>query len=120
MSNPTLLIVDDDAFLRRALGRVLRRAKWNVVEAEDGLEALERLAEGAVALMVTDMRMPRMNGMELIEAARSRGESLPIVVLSGYHDHDRARLEANNVAAVLDKPVSPVDLRQLVTRLLAA
>lgn len=90
------------------------------MEAEDGLEALERLAEGVVSLMVTDMRMPRMNGMELIEATRKRGNPLPIVVLSGQHDHDRARLEASGVAAVLDKPVAPAELRTLVRGLLAA
>ena len=106
-----LLLVDDDAHLRRSVSRLLRRAGWLVDEAGDGLEALELLATQPPALLLTDMRMPRMDGLQLIDAVRTRGLTLPIVVLSGYHDISVDDLLARGVTAVMEKPVGPSLLR---------
>lgn len=114
---PRLLLVDDDARLRRSVCRLLRRAGWTVVEAGDGLEALEALELEAPTVLLTDMRMPRMDGLQLIEAVHTTHTGLPIVVLSGYHDYSPEELLQRGAHAVLDKPVAPTLLRDTLTKL---
>jgi len=111
-----LLLVDDDADLRRSVSRLLRRAGWTVVEARDGLEALEMLEDLSPAVLLTDMRMPHMGGLQLIDAVRADDGALPIVVLSGYHDVPVLELKRRGAAAVLDKPVAPALLRETLLR----
>ncbi len=116
MNAPLLLLVDDDARLRRSLSRILRRAGWHVLEAADGVEALTKMEEVAPQVLLTDMRMPRMGGMELIEAVRERNLPVPIVVLSGYHDYSVDELQDRGADAVLDKPATPTMLRETLER----
>jgi two-component system response regulator FixJ len=112
-----LLLVDDDPHLRRSVGRLLRRAGWTVVEAQDGVEALAILVDLSPSVLLTDMRMPHMSGLQLIDAVRERGRELPIVVLSGYHDVPVDELKRRGAGAVLDKPVDPAVLRETLLQL---
>lgn len=122
MSEPLrLLLVDDDAPLRRTLGRLFRRHGWAVTEAGDGVEALETLRTASFDLLLTDMRMPRMDGLGLLEAARGElGCALPAIVLSGYHGHPEARLRALGVAVILGKPTEPMELLETCARVARA
>ncbi|HVH11128.1 MAG TPA: PAS domain S-box protein, partial [Gemmatimonadales bacterium] len=87
----TVLVVEDDAQLRRSAKRTLEEAGYQVVTAADGLEALEALRQTAgVRLVFSDLVMPRLGGRGLYDAARREGHTVPFVFASGYTDSDRA------------------------------
>ena len=112
-----LLIVDDDASLRRSLGRVFSRVGWSTREAGDGLDAIACIQARTPDVVLTDMRMPRMGGLELIHWMRASGHAdIRVVVLSGYHYHGERELHALGVHAVLAKPIDLDRLREAVAR----
>ena len=78
-----ILLVDDDDALRSVLRRALERAGYMVFEAADGRAALRVIAEGPVALVITDLVMPDMEGLELIRSLRRSHPVLPVIVISG-------------------------------------
>jgi nitrogen-specific signal transduction histidine kinase/ActR/RegA family two-component response regulator len=82
----TVLVVDDEGAIRRATKRCLESIGYSVLEADDGREALELFYanRGAVDLILTDVDMPRLNGLELLEYLRTRGETLPVLFTSGH------------------------------------
>jgi CheY-like chemotaxis protein len=118
-----VLVVDDDAMVRAVLAGQLDEAGYQVAEASDGLAALASLdAGGTVDVLVTDLSMPGMNGLVLIEEARRRRPGLPVMVLTGYADQatglDVAAL-GGRATVLLRKPVSGDDLARAVAALLA-
>lgn len=106
-----ILIVDDEQMLRLSISAYLEDSGYQVNEACSGVEALEVLAEKAVDLMVCDLRMPQMEGLELIRRARQRYKKLPIIIVSGAGVMDDVvqalRLGANDyiVKPILDMMV---------------
>ena len=80
----TILIVDDDAQLRAALKEAVARMGYAVLLAEDPVNALKKLEDIPVSMIVTDMKMPRMDGVAFIREARKRIGSLPILVITGF------------------------------------
>jgi two-component system chemotaxis response regulator CheY len=105
-----VLMVDDSAPVRRMLHAVLSAAGFEVAEAEDGLDALSRLADIRPDVILTDINMPRLDGLGFIEQARTtaNGEKTPIVVLSSEtRGKLLRRAEAAGVCAWLNKPSSP-------------
>ena len=80
----TILIVDDDAQLRAALKEAVARIGYSVLLAEDPVDALKKLEDTSVSMIVTDMKMPRMDGVAFIKEARKRVGSLPILVITGF------------------------------------
>jgi nitrogen regulation protein NR(I) len=79
-----ILIVDDERNLRRVLAAHLKREGWDVEEAADGAEALNRLAQGAWSLVITDLKMPNLDGLGLLERAATRYPDLPIVLITAH------------------------------------
>jgi chemosensory pili system protein ChpA (sensor histidine kinase/response regulator) len=79
-----ILLVDDSISVRKFVGQMLEKASFEVVTANDGAEALRRLGDTAVDLVITDLEMPRVSGYELIEDLRARPatRALPVVVLT--------------------------------------
>lgn len=81
--NDPVLIVDDSATTRMQVRRILTEAKHTVVEALDGADAWDKLAAGnRYSLIISDINMPRMNGIELLERMRSAGDATPILMLT--------------------------------------
>ena len=81
----TVLIVDDSMSVRDQVGSLLTKANYSVVQAEDGLDALDKLAGApSVELVIADINMPRMNGLDLIEKIKSqeRYKSLAVLMLT--------------------------------------
>ena len=103
---PTILLVDDEPAIRRLAVRVLQRAGFSVLDAGDGEEALKIWKEhrDQVALVITDVMMPRRNGWELLEAIRAESPDLPFVMTSGYDASDGSAPALNHKVEVLDKP----------------
>jgi two-component system cell cycle sensor histidine kinase/response regulator CckA len=83
---PTVLLVEDEAALRAGIRRLLQKEGYTVLEAENGATALQLLdqAPNSVALVLTDLRMPVMDGRQLAAALARRRPSLPIVFMSGF------------------------------------
>ena len=79
----TILLVDDEPNIRLVLGAVLERAGFGIITAEDGFAALRAIQRSMPDLVITDLRMPHMNGFELLSVLRSRFPELPTVAISG-------------------------------------
>lgn len=82
----TVLLVEDEAINRKILSRILIRFVSQVWEAENGVEALERVEDLSPDVVITDLSMPKMDGLTLIRELRSRGRDLPVVVLSAHNE----------------------------------
>ena len=85
-TNPTVLVVDDEANIRRALRMVLDPEGYVVVEAESAEKALEVLAAEPVDLAIFDIKLPGMDGLTLLSRARELWRDLPVIVISGHAD----------------------------------
>ena len=82
--SPRILVVDDDAFVREILEFVLQAADYLVETAESGAEALEKCLSGqGIDLIVSDLNMPGMSGLELTRELRKNNVDVPIIVLTG-------------------------------------
>jgi len=103
-----ILVVDDEENMRHMLSLLLRREGYGVETAEDGQKALERLQESEFDLILCDLRMPVMDGMAFLEAAREKGVDATIIMMSAYGTVDTA-LEAIKRGAYdyIPKPFKP-------------
>lgn len=82
-AQPRLLVVDDDEAIRELLSAMLTEKGYETAAAEDGLQALELLPQFRPDLVVTDLRMPRMSGFELLKIVREQFPRVPVIVVSG-------------------------------------
>ncbi len=117
-----VLVVEDHEPLRRLLLRVLEREGHTVLEAGDGKEALEVLADNEVDVVVTDIRMPRMDGMELLREIRRRDQTTQVILITAYGEIPLA-VEAMKQGAYdfLEKEAEGrVNIAQLRARVAAA
>ena len=115
-----VLVVDDEYIVRRFASRVLADAGYSVATADDGAEALEVLREkgAAVDAVVSDIVMPRLNGVQLLEALAVSHPLVPVILMSGYAP---TQLSERGIAApcsVLSKPFAPELLLAEVQRCL--
>jgi two-component system, chemotaxis family, chemotaxis protein CheY len=118
----TILVVDDYSTSQRLLGFILRQSDHTVVTAVHGLGALEKLAEKSIDLVITDLSMPEMDGMTLLQELRANPQfqSLPVIILTGSaYAHDNMRAKAAGATLFLTKPVESEELIAAVNRLLA-
>jgi DNA-binding NtrC family response regulator len=118
---PQILIVDDEPGSRESLCELLTEEGYAVTTAEDGLEALLRLADSSFALIITELKMPRMDGMALLREMELRRLPSAVVVLTGRGSIETA-VEAMRRDAYdyLTKPVDPQRLLQLIPKVLEA
>lgn len=112
----TVLVVDDDPHIRQLLAFALTKAGLKAIEAADGEEALGRANGGGVDLMILDINMPRMDGLEVCRRVRARGE-LPILFLSS-RDEEIDRVLGIELGAD-DYVVKPFSPREVVARVQA-
>jgi CheY-like chemotaxis protein len=117
----TVLLVEDDAAVRRYLEVILRRANYEVLTASNGLEAIKAALSSKIDAVVTDALMPYLNGHELCRYLRTRPElsGLPILLLSGLEPNTGATAQSEHADAHLTKPVRPEVFTDCLARLLA-
>ncbi len=84
MANKAIMVVDDSETIRKFLAFALRALGFSVVSARDGMDALEKLSQNKVDLVITDLNMPNMDGFEFLKALREDREysEVPIIILS--------------------------------------
>jgi two-component system chemotaxis response regulator CheY len=105
----TILIVDDSMMVRQRVGQELSAVGFTIVEAADGVEAIERLRQFPdTKLVVCDVNMPRMNGIEFLEALAAKGGGPPVVMLTTEGESELMR-RAKSLGAKgwLVKPFKP-------------
>ncbi len=115
-----VLIVDDEANMRRVLSALVRRDGFETVEAQHGVAALEMLDDADIDAVLTDLKMPHMNGLELLAEVRRRFRGIPVIVLTA-HGTIGSAVEALKRGAFdfLTKPFEPDEIRQVVTKAIA-
>ena len=113
-----VLVVDDEYASLEVLALLLTGEGFRLFTAADGQEALERLAEAPMALVITDYKMPRMDGSELClrMLADPRFENIPVIFTSASYRQDVPR--PKNVAAFFNKPLLFKDVLSAVRRIL--
>jgi chemosensory pili system protein ChpA (sensor histidine kinase/response regulator) len=113
-----VLLVDDSISVRRFVGQMLEKARFEVVTAADGADALARLGDGAFDVVVTDLEMPRVNGYELIDDLRRRPatRTVPVIVLTTRAGDKHVALARQlGVDHYVTKPVEEQTFVSLVT-----
>ena len=116
-----ILITEDEDSLRIFVARALRLDGHETVEAADGAQGLETLQEGQFDLLLSDIRMPVMDGIELAHKAAEAHPDLKILLMTGYAEQrERAEDLAEKIVDVVSKPFSLPDIRTAVARALAA
>jgi DNA-binding NtrC family response regulator len=117
-----VLIVDDEPNVRLVLGTALSSVGYEVVEAEDGTKALGLLGSGGKTfdLVLLDLQMPRIDGMELLSRLRDAGIVVPVVILTAHGSIPEA-VTAMKLGAIdfLTKPITPEALRRIVAGVIA-
>jgi len=113
-----VLVVEDDRLNRNLICKVLRNEGHQIVEASDGVEALELLYAQSFDLVITDFVMPRLNGLKLVDQLHPLQPRLPIIFITGYLSAISGKAILDNVAEIIPKPFELDVLRSTVQRLL--
>ncbi len=116
MAKARIVLADDELNLRRVLGAMLAREGYEVLEARDGEEALGLVGAG-VAALITDLRMPRMDGMALLRRMAVEHSDVPVIMLTAHGSVDSA-VEAVKLGAFdyIEKPFEQSQIRQIVDK----
>jgi two-component system cell cycle sensor histidine kinase/response regulator CckA len=115
-----ILVVDDEPLVRRFAARVLEEEGFRVSEAPDGAEALRLLREEVpdADAVVSDIVMPRLNGVELLQILSSTHPQLPVLLMSGYASGELEGMGIAAPCAILAKPFAPERLVKELRRCL--
>ncbi len=118
---PAILTVDDSASLRKTLAFTLKRAGYEVTEAVDGMDGLEKARSTRYAVVITDQNMPNMDGLALIKSLRSLPEyqRVPILMLT-TESSDEMKNKGRAVGATgwIVKPFDPQRLIQVIQKVM--
>jgi two-component system response regulator YesN len=116
-----VMLVEDESFIRNGLKKLVEelvRGYRVIAEAKDGEEALDLLQKVTPDLLITDIRMPRMDGLHFIERLKEHGYTFPIVIISGHGEFEYAKKALRlQVADYLLKPIDRIELAKLLEKL---
>lgn len=117
----TVMIVDDAVSIRGLASMTLENAGYQVIEAQDGAEALEKLSHLAVNMVITDINMPNVNGIELIKAMKANAQHkfIPVVILTKETEPAlKHEAQASGVKAWIVKPFKPTTILSVVQKVI--
>lgn len=123
MPPATILLADDEAHITCVVGAKLRSAGYTVVTARDGEEAFELARSSAPDLVITDLQMPRMSGLELARALKNNPATskTPVIMLTARgFIAEPAEIAKTNIARMISKPFGAREVLKNVTELLSA
>ncbi len=114
-----ILVVDDDPNMHRLITLYLKDAKADVVSASSARMALHQMTKQGFHLIISDMQMPQMDGIELVKRIRSAGSKIPVLIVSafGASTHASAALQAG-ADVVLEKPFEQDELLRIIKQLI--
>jgi len=116
-----ILVVDDEAIMRDLLTDFFEMMDYGVMSAKDGSVAMEIISEsqpGEYSLIITDINMPKMGGIELFRSVKSKYPDMPIILMTGY-GIEKVRQDVEKADGFLAKPFELDDLNRLVSKILA-
>jgi len=116
-----ILCVDDSASSRALMASVLKPRGYKVVQATDGIDGLAKMAETKVDLVITDLNMPKMNGIEMINSIRGTAQydGVPLILLTaqGQKEHEH-KCQIVGAAGWISKPLKVSEICNMVKRLI--
>lgn len=114
-----ILVIEDDEMILRTLEFRLEKDGYDISVARDGNEAMEKLKKDDYNLVITDLLMPYVSGLEILSHIKTNSPEMPVVILSGA-DEENTVMEAFNLGAddFIAKPFSPGELSLRIKRLL--
>jgi len=114
-----ILIVDDNPNMSSLLSEMLEVFDYESLRASDGRQALEELKSGHFAMVITDMKMPNMSGLELLKEVKASFPRVKVVLISGYStDEIESQAESLKADGFLGKPLMMSDIENLLKDLL--
>ena len=114
-----ILIVDDNPNMSMLLSDILEIFEFQGFHAQDGEEALKKLKSEDYAMVFTDLRMPKMDGIDLLKAIKTEHPQMPVVVITGYSlGETQNLLLAQKADGLLNKPYKVNDIESLLSKLL--
>lgn len=113
MDKTNILVIDDEAVVREGVRRILEGDRYSVKICASGHAALDLLQEIDFKLVITDLKMPGMSGMEILKAIKILKPEIPIIIITGYSTFDVMK---NGAINYITKPFSPDQLREKVIR----
>lgn len=121
MGTKTILLIDDESLVLEELGDLLRDEGYRVITAQDGDEGIDRFREHRPEMVITDVRMPRRDGLAVVKLLRAEAPAVPITIITG-HGTEAMAIEAlrAGVSDFLKKPVRLEDLLAAIERMEAA
>lgn len=112
---PSVLLVDDEPSLRRLIGHWLSRVGFDVTYAENGQVAWQLIKKASFDVILSDIRMPVMTGLELLKLVRAHDPQVPVILMSGSGEiGSKAQAIENGAFDFRPKPVRLLDLEQAV------
>lgn len=105
-----IMVVDDSKTMRSLIGLILKKKNYSVLEANDGMDAIEKLSENKVDLIIVDLNMPNMDGLEFVKTVRGNFYTMdtPVIMLTTTKDETiRKKALSAGVNVFLNKPVNP-------------
>jgi DNA-binding NtrC family response regulator len=116
-----ILIVDDESEMRSALSHALTRGGFSVETAASGTDALVKIKKDPISLVITDIKMPEMSGMEVLGAVKKISPQIPVIVITAYGSiHSAVEAMQAGAADYLLKPFSFETLEATVKKVLAS
>jgi len=120
MGKTSILVVDDDEGIRHSLSLILKKRGYIAEACACGKEAIEKLGSSTYDILLTDLKMPEMTGIELLKTAAKLNPSMGAIIMTGFGEIN-SYLEAMDLGAAeyLNKPVKSEELELIIERLMA-
>lgn len=119
MDTQRILIVDDEDHIRFSLKQVLEDAGYHITTAQSGLVALDHVEENGCDLMLLDLRMPKMNGRDVLNAIKENRPELPVAIVTAHGTVDQAvEMVRKGAENFIHKPFTPKEIRTTVAQIL--
>ena len=109
----TILVAEDDLNISGLIKEIVERKGFHAVIAHNGAEAYEEFKKNKFDLLITDLKMPKIDGIDLIKMVREKDRVIPIVIITGYgSEKNRALAKSFGVSKILTKPCSVLDISE--------
>jgi len=115
----SILVVDDEPVLCAILDRMLSRLGFHVVSAHNGIEAMKILDRMSIDLVISDLRMPEMDGWTLMQYSKKKNPDVPFVLITGYHSiHTQQKASKSSADGYLSKPFSLQQIKSILNHVM--